>query len=743
MNSVQLAYNILRYLGPRFIWLRAGVFLKKSLGSTRRVFRSRSWDQWDLSEIVGPGVPTAPGPYAAFKRQQATNFLFPLGHPPPIPDAIRKSDQTRRPSLEDRVELLRQNRCVYFFRTPSPHAVDWYKNPFQNYHSDPHIHFSDLPDFLPQQGDARTLWEPSRAAWAIDCAKASATKEFTDIDKIYWHWVDSWMDACPPYQGIHWKCGQESAVRLIAILLGFWAVAKTSSMADARYRQIARLTWATGFRIYHHIHYAISQKNNHAISEAVGLMVASHLFPEFREAPIWERRGRSVLENEIRRQVYKDGSYIQHSFNYQRVMMQGAILGLRIAELAGKPLDRSVYQSLERCSDFMFEMLDSHTGQTPMYGNNDGAHILPFSECDFLDFRPVVQAAHYAVHRERRLPDGPWNEDLIWLYGNEPITSENKPVKPPTGKAFEDGNYYTLRQTNSWCMLRCHSYRDRPGHYDQLHLDLWWQGINLFRDCGTFQYYIPEREDLEYYFKSIRSHNTVEIGDQNPLELTSRFLWFPWPRGMARRYISQPGNNQNGTRGTLLLEAEHYDYGRAPWHSLHRRSVIGLPGDCWVIVDDLMGAPRGKAVLRWHMPDLPWRQDEAQRRLVLSTQVGEIGIFVALFPEREFDMSVKSGSDAKGQVQGLASSYYGEYKPILTLEATLGMQNQQRIVTTVGPQLTATTKLEEPELSEQKTENWLVESPDHSFCISLAPAERNARQVYLSHTIVGPGVTTA
>ena len=105
-------------------------------------------------------------------------------------------------------------------------------------------------------------------------------------------------------------------------------------------------------------------------------------------------------------------------------------------------------------------------------------------------------------------------------------------------------------------------------------------------------------------------------------------------------------------------------------------------------------------------------------------------------------MSVKSGSDVKGQVQGLASSYYGEYKPILTLEATLGMQGQQRIVTTVGPQLTATTKIEEPELSEQKTENWLVESPDRSFCISLAPAERNAKQVYLSHTAVGPGVTT-
>ena len=687
-----------------------------------------------------PGIPTSPGEYAEVKRRQAIAFLFPLGQPPQIPSKIQQFETPRQPVLADRVELLRQNRCVYFFRTPAPVTVDWYENPFEHQRSDAAAHFSDLPDFLPEQGDARTLWEPSRAAWAIDCAKASATGEYADIADIYWRWVDSWMDNCPPYQGFHWKCGQESAVRLIAILLGFWAVADDPTTEVERFRQMARLAWATGFRIYHHINYAISQKNNHAISEAVGLMFISHLFPEFRAAPLWELRGRRVLENEIRRQVYEDGSYVQHSMNYQRVMMQGAVLGLRLAELAGKPLGQPTYDSLGRCADFMFEMLDIATGQAPMYGNNDGAYLLPFSECDFLDFRPIVQTAHYAVHHQRRLSNGPWDEDLIWLFGDEAVANESKPLKQPASRAFEDGGYYTLRQAHSWCMLRCHTYRDRPGHYDQLQLDLWWRGINVFRDCGTFQYYIPDRADLEYYFKSIRSHNTVEIDGQDPVELASWFLWFPWPRGVMRRYVLQPGSDREDTQAMFYLEAEHYDYDRSPWHLLHRRSVIGLTGDSWVIVDDLLGTQKRQAVLRWHMADVPFTLDAPRQRVVLRTHAGEINVCLSVFPQVECDLSVIRGRDTKDQIQGLASSYYGKYEPIPTLEAAVGIDGTQRIVTAIGPQVTAVMRSQRPEPRASKTENWIVELQDRSCRLRLALPERSAKRICLGQTAIQKGV---
>ena len=55
------------------------------------------------------------------------------------------------------------------------------------------------------------------------------------------------------------------------------------------------------------------------------------------------------------------------------------------------------------------------------------------------------------------------------------------------------GGYYTLRGPETWGMVRCAEYRDRPAHADQLHLDLWWRGANIALDSGTYLYN-PEPE---------------------------------------------------------------------------------------------------------------------------------------------------------------------------------------------------------------------------------------------------------
>src|SRR4029077_3219454 len=107
-----------------------------------------------------------------------------------------------------------------------------------------------------------------------------------------------------------------SSIRFLAIALGVWSLADDPSMTPARWTQFARLAWATGHRVAHHINYAISQKNNHSLSEAMGLMLIAHLFPEFRQAREWWGQGKRVLEYGIRQQVASDGTYVQSSMNY-------------------------------------------------------------------------------------------------------------------------------------------------------------------------------------------------------------------------------------------------------------------------------------------------------------------------------------------------------------------------------------------------------------------------------------------
>ena len=721
MNPIRKYYRILRLLGPRVVALRCGMFARDKLGITRRVFRPCPWETIDLARITTPGTPTDPESYAAQKLDSSPPFLFPLGRPPDIPNKILNAGDGRTIPLIERLALLQEDRCMYFFDQPSPEPIDWHRNPFENTRSDPDRVWCDLPFFSPEQGDVRTMWEPARAAWAIDIARARAQQLDLQTAKLFQRWMDSWLDANPPFSGIHWKCGQESAVRFIAMAIGFWSCASDEETTPERWVNFARLAWATGYRIERHIKYAVSQKNNHALSEACGLIVIGHLFPEFRASQDWQHKGRTILERELRRQLYEDGSYLQHSMNYHRVMLHVSMLAMRLAELTERPFPDDIYERIGRCGEFLFQMMDQQSGRVPNYGHNDGALVLPLSECDATDFRPVVQATHYLVKRKRLLPLGAWDEDLIWLFGEDAAASDFDEPREPESSAFEVGGYYTLRRPNSWAMIRCHTYRDRPSQCDPLQVDLWWHGQNILRDCGTFRYYDARRPGRERYFKSIAAHNTVEIDGAEPMALVSRFLWHPWLKATAQHF--QPRG-----AAAILFEGRNESYDRPPTSVLHRRAVISLPSDVWLIVDDLLGNGRHTATLRWHLLNVPFEIDPETRSVTLSTPRDEVTIGLTGHPISPERFEVVWGRDTDRAVQGFASPYYGRCEAIPTIELDVSFINTQRLITVFSPGKTAGASLGGVIDDYQ---SWEITGDNEKWTVDLAKPSRSADRILL------------
>ncbi len=705
---------MLRQFGPRIVFLRAGVYLSKALGLTRRRFPSRSWVSIRLEEICNSGTPCEAAPYAELKRRDASEFLFPLGKPPLVPEYIRNGPQQRQPPLAERLKLIEENRSVYCFRTVAPERIDWNSNPLDGSHIDGNRTWSEIPDVAPGQKDIRLFWDPARAAWAIDLARAGGHGISVDAGSSYWRWVDSWMDACPPWRGPNWKCGQEATVRLIALAIGFWAVADDPATTDDRWVQFARLAWATGYRIEQHFEYARSQKNNHALSEACGLMLVGHLFPEFRESARWFERGRAVFCDELARQVYADGSYVQHSMNYHRVMLQMAVLAARLAQWRGQPFDSATMQQIAAAEEFLFQMLDESTGRTPLYGNNDGAWVLPLDECDFTDHRGAVQAAHYLVSGKRRFAAGAWDEDLLWLFGPESLAAPQEAVARPQSSQFNDGGYYTLRDGESWGMIRCHTFRDRPAHYDQLHFDLWFRGQNLLGDSGTYQYNPPEGKSLEDYFQLARGHNTIELDGRSPVERVSRFLFFPWPRAKMRHFEADAG-------GYGYFEGESYDYDVRPWHVLHRCAIVGLADDVWVIIDDLLGSGEHTATLRWHLPEAPVRLNAEQATIAAETPAGEC--FLTLpngdaHPWKRLEI-----------VQGYRSEYYGQRRAIPLVEAEVSGELPLRLVTLVAAEAPA---MWHREAAGSQGESYELRRGEAAWKIELAPRLRKSQRVVVN-----------
>lgn len=260
-------------------------------------------------------------------------------------------------------------------------------------------------------------------------------------------------------------------------------------------------------------------------------------------------------------------------------------------------------KNLARASHWLASILDSESGGAPNLGANDGAYILPLSVCPFADYRPVVQASARAF-LNYDLPGGVWDEMSLW-FG---LTR--------CGRSFEADHYLGdhLRGRESWAYLRTTTFSSRPGHADLLHLDLWWRGLNIARDAGTFSYNAEAPWDNP--LTSTRVHNTVTVDGRDQMTRAGRFLYVDWANAYSRNEIDADESIVG------KIESHHRAY-RNP-NITHRRTVTVDRDERWVVFDRMyfenmkfrgFAPPRPQDVhqfrLHWLFPDWKWEMREA------------------------------------------------------------------------------------------------------------------------------------
>ncbi|MFO0260782.1 MAG: heparinase II/III family protein, partial [Planctomycetota bacterium] len=197
-----------------------------------------------------------------------------------------------------------------------------------------------------------------------------------------------------------------------------------------------------GKRIAANINYAISQENNHALSEAAGLWTVGVLFPELKEAKTWRNQGRRVLEHEVRRQIYEDGSFVQHSFSYHRVMLDDLCWVVELGRQNGETFSATFSDRFRAATVWLSQFVDPANGRVPNYGSNDGANILPLACADYLDYRPTLEACERITNARPTLARGPWSEKSLWLLGEAKDLGGTAPQAPAW--QAKTGGYHLL-----------------------------------------------------------------------------------------------------------------------------------------------------------------------------------------------------------------------------------------------------------------------------------------------------------
>jgi hypothetical protein len=654
LKTMRNIVELQRYFGLPWLARRGLYALRLRTGLVRRRIPARPWSDYSLCDILADSALADPEAYLEYRRCHAPPFFFEPQLRADYQRYFARWDEGGVTPLEECGELTRGVcHCFGHARLRTGFPPDWHADPFTGKRTPANVHWSRIGDF--DHGDIRAVWELSRFSFAYALVRAYWRTGDSRHVEAFWRLVEDWREHNPPQRGANWKCGQEVSLRVMAWCFGLYGSLHDAATSAGRVGMLAQMIAVSGARIEANIEYALSQHNNHGISEGLGLWTIGALFPEFRQAPRWQARGRQVLEQLADELIYADGSFAQHSFNYHRLMLHHYVWALRLAELNRRPFSNDIRERIGAAGELLFQVQDERTGRVPSYGQNDGSQVLPLSNCERLDYRPAVQATHYLCGGARRYAEGPWDEDLLWLFGPESLAAPHS-AEPRRDLAADMGGYYTLRSRDGLLFTRCAAFQHRPSQADMLHIDVWWRGQNVATDAGTYSYNAPAPWNNP--LAGTAFHNTVSVDERDQMEMAGRFLWLPWLRGKvnARRCSAE---------GTLTYwEGEHDGYERLKSPVRHRRAIIRLPKEHWLVLDAL-ASPREHAYrLHWLFPELAHEWDGEAGRLLLRTPAGPYHVRTGSFPYSG-SLSLVRADD--GSPRGWRAPYYGGREPAISV----------------------------------------------------------------------------
>lgn len=451
------------------------------------------------------------------------------------------------------------------------------------------LHWTEYTDEK-DGSDIKSTWEPARFIWSLSLARAYRLTHDELYPERFWGQFEAFQTANPVNAGPNWSSAQEVALRAVMWILALPSFRHSPHTSQERLAMMNGSIRQHVERLLPTLAYARSQHNNHILSEALGLVLAGdYLKNTDPRARDWIRLGEREFERALLNQIDEKGIYSQHSANYHRMMLQLALLYDARLRKSSRQLPFAVHEKLAAASLWLIHQLDTASGCLPNLGHNDGTLLLSFGCAEYRDYRPTAQAAAIAFLGSPCLPPGRWDELTSWL------ELDSKAPAAEIGTFFSPAVHRVGTQT-TWGSLRGVKFHNRPAHADQLHVELWWDGLNLARDAGTYLYNSPP--PWQNAFDRTRLHNTVTVNGLDQMQRVSRFLWLDQAQA-----VWQESNIPDS------ISASHNGYRHLGIN--HRRGLEYLPGNGFRVSDTLNPEPTDAAeyeyCVHWLLPDWNWK----------------------------------------------------------------------------------------------------------------------------------------
>jgi hypothetical protein len=311
-----------------------------------------------------------------------------------------------------------------------------------------------------------------------------------------------------------------------------------------------------------------ARDSNHLLMEMYGLANAAACWPEFKRAPRWFDYAMREMVPAMKQQVYPDGALKELTSHYHMVGIVNFEPFADLARRAGRKLPAEYAESVERMWNY-----------TAMTIRPDGFGLLNNDSDRDDNSDHVLRAA-----KRYKRPD--------WAFVASNGEQGRKPAGPPS-VVFPWAGHVVMRSgweaDAHWAFFDVGPAGTHHAHADRLHLSVAAFGRDLLVDGGRYWY---KGGRWREHFLTTHSHNALLI-DGCGQQLGPR---------VAHRT----------TAGNIAVTPE-FDYARGTFDAgydgldgsaTHRRVVVYLRGQCWLVFDYVASdRPRTIEAL-WHFhPD--------------------------------------------------------------------------------------------------------------------------------------------
>ena len=454
---------------------------------------------------------------------------------------------------------------------------NWFYNPWNsNYYSRINEHWSTLTDLDYSNGDIKIYWELSRFKWVISLAyNYRINKDVKIINEIN-RLINDWCSTNTVNLGPNWMCGQETSLRVILLIVANDFYLNSYKQANSSLLSFVEISMK---RIYLTFFYAAAQNNNHITTEATALYIGG-LFLKYhnRDGSKYLKKGRRLLEKYTNKLISKNGSFSQHSVVYHRMLLDTLCLAELIRlKYSDRRFSNRFYSNFDNALNWLSLFCPGEKGEAWNLGSNDGSSILHFPYSNYWDFRPTIQLSNILLHGTSlcHLPNYK-NEFEVYNLSSSTIFSTSPDLLKKDCVNIIDDSYFRYSFKDLTVFLRLPYFNFRPAQNDIHHLDIWYKGLNIFPDSGTFSYF----EGLGEKLKSVEYHNTVQFDNYEPMEPISRFLLLDWFKSKIREVTYKDFG-----KSSICFSTNYSDR----YKNSHNREIQIEEDNSVVIIDKLTG----------------------------------------------------------------------------------------------------------------------------------------------------------